>query len=140
MPTLPAESRELDSLPAAARAGTETVLLVDDDPAVLGFTRRSLENFGYTVLEASGPEQALEHCRSQGDGIDLLLTDLVMPGGDGASLARQVMDDYPSVGILLMSGYADRTLENSGLEGSEIAFLQKPFTVRQLQQERALGP
>jgi PAS domain S-box-containing protein len=126
-----AQGGELDSFPATAKIGIETVLLVDDDAAVRGFTRRRLENCGYTVLEADGTESALERL-GRGDEIDLLLTDLVMPGGDGASLAREVMAQYPNVGILLMSGYADCTLENSGLEGGDIAFLQKPFTVSQL--------
>ncbi len=134
LPHARGEADQVESAPLSAPSsrGTETVLLVEDDDGIRELIYRGLDSAGYTVLSADGPEQAREHCSRLGEAIDVLLTDLVMPGGDGVALALEVRSQYPNLRILLMSGNPDRSLANSGLEAGEIPLLNKPFTAAEL--------
>jgi len=111
--------------------GKGTVLLVEDEDAVRLFGARALRNQGYTVLEARSGENALDVLRAE-DGVDVLVTDVVMPGMDGTTLARLVRMERPHIQVILMSGYAENTAlgEFSGEDG--IHFLPKPFSLKQL--------
>ena len=112
--------------------GTETVLVVEDEAVVRGLAVRILKRQGYTVLEATQADEALALCRSHGAEIDLLLTDVVMPGGlNGRQLAEQARKMSADMRILLMSGYTTDALVHYGVEKG-IPFLQKPFSLQQL--------
>jgi PAS domain S-box-containing protein len=113
--------------PAETR-GTETVLLVEDEEAVRALAARALANAGHAVLEASGGDQALAILAERGDDIELLLTDVVMPGLSGRDLADQVRAAYPGMPVLFMSGYSPDDVVRRGLLYQGAAFLQKPFT------------
>jgi len=111
--------------------GTGTILIVEDEDAVRLFGARALRNKGYRVLEARSGETALDVLRSE-ESIDVLVSDVVMPGMDGATLARLVRMERPRIQVILMSGYAEDVAlgEFSGEDG--IHFLPKPFSLKQL--------
>jgi two-component system, cell cycle sensor histidine kinase and response regulator CckA len=112
-----------------ARRGTETVLLVEDDEMVRSLVRESLERHGYKVLEAPEPAAARRILQGYDGPIHLLVTDLVMPGGNGRDLAEYVQGRRPEIKVLYMSGYTDSAVLDLGIgPGSEQAFIQKPFT------------
>ncbi len=116
---------------AAGRAGAggaETILLVEDDPVVRELVRAVLVEHGYSVLETAGAEEALAACADHHAGIDVLLTDIVMPGMRGHELAEHVRSHHPHVRVLLMSGHADGVFAGGG----EQDFLQKPFSPQDL--------
>jgi CheY-like chemotaxis protein len=108
--------------------GTETVLLVDDAPAVRAVSRRVLERYGYTVLEAGPGAAALEAAQAYGKPVHVLLTDIVMPGMSGRDLAEQLHGMLPELRVVYMSGYTDDAIVRHGILASGIAYLQKPFT------------
>ena len=112
--------------------GTETILLVEDEPQVRELARMVLSEKGYTVLVASSPEDAESACAKHGAEIHLLLTDLVMPGITGRELAKRLTARHPKMGVLYMSGYTygitTQTGMQRGLLEDGVAFLQKPFT------------
>jgi PAS domain S-box-containing protein len=128
---LPASDR--DEAPAAAPAGarptggSETILLVEDEPSVRDIAQRTLEASGYHVLSAGNGSDALELCTAHGEHIDLMVTDVVMPQMRGTELARRVAHIRPGLPVLYMSGYTDSSLELDG--DASVAFLQKPFTL-----------
>ena len=107
------------------------VLVVDDDASVLIASRRILAKYGYTVLEAPGGEEALEVARANADRIDVVLTDVRMPGLDGPSLVHRLASMLPVLRVVYMSGYTDGRLDQE-LPAPGRAFLAKPFTVEQL--------
>ena len=111
--------------------GTETVLLVEDAPMIRRLAREIMLRAGYTVIEAGDAEQALSLSEKQGQ-IDVLLTDLIMPGPSGVELAEQLRTARPEVRVLYMSGYTDNAIVRNGMLGASEAFLQKPFTPEEL--------
>jgi len=113
-------------------AGTETILLVEDDEAVRSVTRRALTRFGYSVLPAKGGEEAFELAEEFPDEIDLLLTDIMMPGMNGVEVAAGIARIRPGIRVFFMSGYADQDLVRQGLLTPGTRFLQKPFTPQEL--------
>ncbi len=113
-------------------SGTETVLLVEDEESVRNLTRRLLEHHGYTVLSAPDGETALDLARLHPGKIDLLLTDVVMPGMSGPHLADVLIPARDGMRCIFMSGYAATTLEQKILLRRDAAFLQKPFTAMEL--------
>ena len=117
---------------AAMPRGTETVLVVEDEAVVRGLAVRILKRQGYTVLEAADASEGLAMCQSRPLGIDLLLTDVVMPGGlNGRQLADQAVNICTGLRVLLMSGYTTDALVHYGVEKGA-PFLQKPFSLQQL--------
>ena len=112
---------------AADRDGTETVLVVDDRPDVAETAGMLLSDFGYTVYKAHGPEQALALLDGECH-IDLLFTDLIMPGGmNGVMLARAARERQPKVKVLLTTGYAEASIERTDAGGSEFEIIMKPY-------------
>jgi PAS domain S-box-containing protein len=112
--------------------GAETVLLVEDENALRELTRTILEQAGYLVLEAAGGDQACQIVRETPGKIDLLLTDVVMPGVSGKELAKRVKGNRPALKILYMSGYADDVVAHNGIVAQGTVLIQKPFTKRTL--------
>jgi len=100
----------------------ETILVVEDHPATAQITRILLESWGYRVLEAHSGEEAMSLFSRDGDGIHLVLTDVIMPGMNGRQLATELLRTRPDLRIVFMSGYP-----NDQLNQAEAAFLPKPF-------------
>lgn len=116
----------------AARAGTETILLVEDDEMVRHLVQRELQAKGYTVMEASSGDKALALVKRHKGEIDLLLTDVVMPQMSGRELAEQLKELYPQIKVLFISGYTSDSVVRRGLLTAEIEFLPKPFSLGKL--------
>ncbi len=122
----PVTARRAPGLIADLR-GEEQVLLVEDDDALRKVARGIMRRNGYRVLEARGAEEALALIADHAEPIDLLLTDIVMPGMGGPELARRARAMRPEIKILCMSGYTDDAIVRHGLLDDELAFLQKPL-------------
>jgi len=118
--------------PGAVPGGTETVLLVEDEHEVRGLAVEVLEGLGYTVLEAAGPGDATLIAERHAGLIDLLLTDVVMPGMGGRALASRVTAARPETKVLFMSGYTDDAIVRHGVLEPGMSFLEKPFTSQAL--------
>jgi len=120
--------------PQAPR-GTETVLVVEDEPKLRNLTRTYLEMQGYKVLEAEDGIRALEIALGHPDVIHLVLTDLVMPKMNGRQLAEQIASVHPEIKVLYMSGYSENVIAHNGTLEPGTMFLQKPFTLYSLSQK-----
>ncbi|MBW3630841.1 MAG: PAS domain S-box protein [Gemmatimonadetes bacterium] len=118
---------------ASPAGGTETVLLVEDDGSVRALTQTILQRCGYKVLAARNGAHALRLCEEAEGRIDLLITDVVMPGMGGRELAETLSDLHPCLRVLYMSGYTDDAILRHGVEGG-MAFLPKPFTPAEMAQ------
>jgi CheY-like chemotaxis protein len=120
-------------LPAASTPeGRETILLVEDEPVILEMTSQMLKDFGYTVLKASSPGEAIRLAREYSGSIHLLLTDVVMPEMNGRNLARILLSLYPEMKRLFMSGYTADVIAHHGVLNEGVAFIQKPFSIQDL--------
>ena len=118
--------------PAPAVGGTESVLVVEDDPLVREVTARALRSGGYRVLLADGGADALQVVAREGGALRLVVTDVVMPGLDGKSLADELARRLPGVRVLFVSGYTGDVISHHGVLDSGIEFLPKPFTTAAL--------
>jgi two-component system, cell cycle sensor histidine kinase and response regulator CckA len=122
------------SLPAAPvrppldQASGEYILIVEDEPAVRSMTCRALQEQGYQVMEASDGHEALRLVEQADGALDLIITDVIIPGIDGTELARRASLVRPGLPILFMSGYTDDDIVRRGLLDGDQDFLQKPFT------------
>ncbi len=129
---LPATDESEPTLDGSKRsiipAGLETVLLAEDEPAVRELIRRTLTSAGYVVVAAADGDQALALLEQHVGKIDLLLTDLVMPGLSGKQLAERVRELRPGVRVLYMSGYVNRDVPSQGALDDGWTLLPKPFT------------
>jgi PAS domain S-box-containing protein len=112
--------------------GHEVILLVEDEPGVRQFARQTLRRAGYEVLEASGPGAARLIIDERGSEIDLLLTDVVMPGGTGPEVARLLASRNAAAAILYMSGYTDDAISHQGVLEPGVTLVSKPFSAEQL--------
>ena len=112
--------------------GSETILLVEDDPQVLDFTSIILKRQGYTVLEAESGPEALIVLGNQSEPVDLMLTDVILPGMNGKDLFSRVVEDHPRMKVLFMSGYTDDVIAHHGVLDEGVAFIQKPFASQAL--------
>jgi len=112
-----------------------TILVVDDDEAVLNVACRVLRRGGYDVVPATGGRAALAVAEGRRGSFDLLLTDLVMPGMSGRELAEEVVARFPDVQVLYMSAYTDDEIVLDGLKTSDVSFIPKPFTVEGLREK-----
>ena len=110
------------------RGHGETILLVEDESALLKLAQAMLEKLGYTVLAANSASEALRLVVQHGDQITLLLTDVIMPGMNGGELAKRLKVTYPQVKCLFMSGYMANVTATDGVIIDEHNFIQKPFT------------
>ena len=117
--------------PTAARGGTERILIVEDEPAVRELARRALARFGYRLTVAATPEEALRLVAEEGLRLDLLLTDVVMPGMGGHELAGRVTALRPGLPVLFMSGYSGPVAPGA-TPLPALDLVEKPFTVEEL--------
>jgi two-component system, cell cycle sensor histidine kinase and response regulator CckA len=108
--------------------GSEAVLVVEDDPAVRALASHILESLGYRVVQAAGGEEALAIARTRLEPIDLLLTDVVMPGLNGREVADRIGPIHPRCRVLYTSGYTDDAIVRHGVLDEGIAFVAKPYT------------
>ncbi|MFH0729998.1 MAG: response regulator [Pseudomonadota bacterium] len=115
-----------------AVCGHETILLVEDEPAILELITIMLEKLGYTVLKAGTPEDAIRLAGEHAGEIHLLMTDVVMPEMNGKDLARDLLSLYPHLKHLFMSGYTADVIANNGILDDGVSFIQKPFSIKKL--------
>jgi PAS domain S-box-containing protein len=119
------------AVPVAAeplRKGTETVLLVEDEDAVRRLARTALQRQGYAVLDARSPGEALELARERPGPIQIMVTDVVMPGMSGRQLAEKLAVLHPETRVLYISGYTENAIVHQGVLDAGVAFLNKPFS------------
>ena len=136
LPAIPGAVPDVPAEPPASerlRSG-ETILLVEDEPAVRRLARRALESHGFHIFEAGSGAEALAICETHGAELDLLLTDVVMPQMSGVELAARLTAVRRGLPVLYMSGYTEDTLGQRGVLSPETAFLNKPFTPASLRE------
>ena len=134
---LPRYAGEVVEAPAAMAANRpkdrgETILLVEDEPAILALASELLERLGYTALDAGSPEEALRLAREHAGPIHLLVTDVVMPAMNGLALMTEVAALRPGIRNLFMSGYTADVMADRGVLETDVLFLRKPFTAQDL--------
>ncbi len=130
--TPPTGVRE-ERLPEQKSSGRgETILLVEDDPGVRRALVRVLEGAGYRVLPAGSAEEARGLLSERGEEVRLCLTDVVLPGASGVSLAAHLRQEWPDIPVLAMTGYTEERLSTGGAEAGNLPFLQKPFLPAEL--------
>ena len=112
--------------------GSETILLVEDEDSVRQLVRDTLAAKGYCVLEAENGEAGIAAATAHQGNIDLVITDVVMPGMGGRELVKQVVKLRPTMKVLYLSGYTEDSIISEGTIESGAAFLQKPFTLQNL--------
>jgi two-component system, cell cycle sensor histidine kinase and response regulator CckA len=120
-----------DAATPAAR-GSDTILVVEDESAILELTRTMLERQGYTVLTAATPGRAIALANTHSGRIDLLMTDVIMPEMNGRDLAKNMLAVYPDVRRLFMSGYTADIIAHQGVLDEGVHFIQKPFSMKSL--------
>ena len=113
-------------------SGSETLLVVEDEPALRQLAKRLLESAGYTVIAAANGEDALAALAHHDEPVHLLLTDVVMPGMNGRNLAEQVSAGHPETKVLYSSGYAGEAIVHHGVLAAGTHFLAKPYSVATL--------
>jgi CheY-like chemotaxis protein len=121
-----------EASPEVPSRGKETILLVEDEPSILRVSQRMLENLGYRLLVARTPGEALQLGREHVGEIHLLLTDVIMPEMNGRDLAKNLLNHYPNLKRLFMSGYTADVIAHHGVLDSGVHFIQKPFSVQAL--------
>jgi len=117
---------------AQAPTGSETILLVEDEQAVRFLSRVLLERAGYSVLDAGDPQHAALVFQQYGPAIDLLVTDVIMPGSSGPTLFKHLSAERPDLKVLYISGYTDDVFGRQAGLASDVVFLEKPFTADRL--------
>ncbi len=118
------------ALPHSKRLGRETILLLEDEEAILTMTALMLKGLGYTVLACSTPSEALDSAAHQ--RIDLLITDVVMPEMNGRQVAERLQHQHPHLKTLFMSGYTANVIAHRGVLDKGVRFIQKPFSTNKL--------
>ena len=121
-----------DEIVTESRGGSETILLVEDEEGVRAFVKRTLERFGYRVVEAHTAEAAIELMTQDPQAIHLLITDVVLPGLTGPALADRLRQQQPALRVLFMSGYADHRLWQEIQQMETSVWLEKPFSTQAL--------
>ncbi len=134
LPPCIAETETLEKKPSdpIILDGTETILLVEDEPSILRLTRMMLERMGYKVLAAGNPGEAIALAREHAGQIHLLVTDVIMPEMNGRDLAKNILSTYPNLKRLFMSGYTAKVIAHHGVLDEGVNFIQKPFSRKQL--------
>jgi two-component system, cell cycle sensor histidine kinase and response regulator CckA len=133
-PTTADVAAAVEVAPPTTTTGVETILVVEDNEDVRDVVCMQLEQRGYVVHTAADAEEALRIFDAAAP-IDLLLTDIIMPGVSGPALAKQLTSRYPGLALLFMSGYTDDVMVRHSVAESGVAFLQKPFTGEELAQK-----
>ncbi len=121
-----------ESLAEIAMGHGETILIVEDEVAILNLSRAMLERLGYTLLTASTVNEAMRLAEEHAGEIHLLITDVIMPEMNGRDLADRLHTLYPDIKILFMSGYTANVIAHHGVLDEEVRFIQKPFSMEEL--------
>jgi CheY-like chemotaxis protein len=131
LPSTEGEAKRVPSVsvPREAPRGSETVLVVEDREEVRRLTGKMLELQGYTVLSAGSADEAISLARAREIPIDLLLTDVIMPGANGRELFERLSASRPGIKVLYMSGYAGDTIARQGVLEPGVSLVSKPFTL-----------
>ncbi len=132
LPAVKGETTEAEKPKSIIASGTETVLVVDDEPDIRRFVVDVLQSLGYKVIKASSAREALRISNEIEDNIDLLLTDLTMPGMNGLELRESFLKKSPATKVIVMSGYGDEAITDKRIKKDDIIFMQKPLTYRKL--------
>ena len=127
-----AEAEATERAVSADLTGKATILLVEDETPVRIFAARALRNKGYTVLEADCGENALEVMEQHGSEVEVIITDVIMPGMNGPTMIEKLTPNYPDIKVIFISGYAEDAFVNSYGTDRAFNFLPKPFTLKQL--------
>jgi CheY-like chemotaxis protein len=117
------------------KTGSETILLVEDDPSILKLGQDILQHLGYHVLTASSPGEAINTARAYERPIDLLITDIIMPEMNGIALAEKLQELRPGLPAIFMSGYYSHSHSGAPHPNQDRTFLAKPFSVKTLSQK-----
>jgi two-component system, cell cycle sensor histidine kinase and response regulator CckA len=125
----PAQAVSAEKTASSVQRGTETILLVEDDPQLIQLSSSVLANCGYKILAAASPEEALTLCRANQGNISLLVTDVVMPQMNGRQLAEEVKRICPKIRMLYVSGYTSNAIVHYGVLDAGLWFLPKPFSL-----------
>lgn len=112
--------------------GAGVIMLIEDEDAVRMFAARALKNKGYTVVEARSGDHAIEVLKTHTGKIDLIISDVMMPGMDGPTTLRQIRQNLPNIKAIFISGYSEERLKESFENGEAVHFLPKPFSLKQL--------
>jgi len=123
---------QTEKLKEPAMGGRETILLVEDDSAILDMTMMMLEGMGYAVLAANSPDKAIRLAKEHAGEICLLMTDVIMPEMNGRDLAKNLLSWYPRLKYLFMSGYTANIIAQHGVLDAGVSFIQKPFSIQEL--------
>jgi two-component system cell cycle response regulator CpdR len=115
------------------------LLIVEDDPSVRTLAARALESAGHQVTLAEDGEEGLAKIGESGRRLDLVVSDIRMPGIDGIEMARSAAQRFPHLRILLMTGYADQRERAAELSGTVLGVLQKPFTLAEIRDRVAVA-
>ncbi len=126
------EPTQADTPPIEIAKGNESILLVDDDPSIRDIVNMMLETSGYQVVEAASPAEAIELAEKHSGEIRLLITDVIMPEMNGRDLAMHLEPLYPNLKCLFMSGYTATVIAQHGVLDEEVLFIQKPFSLAEL--------
>jgi PAS domain S-box-containing protein len=126
------ERSQKSLIPEPTMRGSETILLVEDEPANLEMATSMLEELGYRVIPAAAPGDSLILATQHAGAIDLLVTDVVMPEMNGRDLAGRLHELYPGMKQLFMSGYTADVIAKSGILEADVHFIQKPFSMKEL--------
>ena len=132
LPAISKTTLEAEQEKKRPAGGTESVLLVEDEPAIMAIGATILMQLGYHVYSAGSPEEAIDIAENSSAKIDLLLTDIIMPGMNGRDLSERLLVSRPGMKCLFMSGYTADVIAERGQIGAEMCFLQKPFSVESL--------
>jgi CheY-like chemotaxis protein len=140
------ELLQTEEPPQTALLSHETILLVEDETAILSMTSKMLRREGYTVLIASTPSEAIQIAARQNHEIHLLMTDVIMPNMNCLDLVRNISSFYPNIKCLFMSGYTANVITHHGILNDGVNFIQKPFSkksmvtkVRQILDQKAFN-
>ena len=124
--------KEEEALARKNLNGSETILITEDEKSVLDLATSGLQSYGYRILNARNSEQALKMAEKHKGNIDLLLTDVIMPGSNGRELAKKMQKIFPAIKILFMSGYTDEGIARHGILDKDAQLIQKPFSIQSL--------
>jgi CheY-like chemotaxis protein len=126
------DDRQRSTTPTAPSSGTETILLVEDEPQVRAVAARALRSAGYRVLEATNGRDGVQVARRERDAIDIIVSDVVMPEMGGKEMVEIARQFLPAAAVLFVSGYTAGSFPNSTDDPAANRFLQKPFTPQEL--------
>ncbi|MBF0398704.1 MAG: response regulator [Desulfobacterales bacterium] len=134
---LPRYDSKLDQVkqeksPNCLERGSETVLLVEDEPSTLKITKTILKGLGYNVIAAKTPMEAIQLAKEQEGKIQLLITDVIMPEMDGKDLSAKILSLYPNIKCIFMSGYTDEIISHQNELKKSGHFIQKPFSIEEI--------